>query len=38
LDGGAAWQSGAYYLLVKSPDALGGGVAFSEKYYINIEL
>jgi hypothetical protein len=38
LDGGPAWQSGEYYLLVKSPDAFGGGVAFSEKYYVNIEL
>ncbi len=38
LDGGAAWQNGEYYLLVKSPDAFGGGVAFSEKYMINIEL
>lgn len=38
LDGGAAWQNGEYYLLVKSPDAFGGGVAFSEKYFINIEL
>lgn len=38
LDVGAAWQSGEYYLLVKSPDAFGGGVAFSERYYINIEL
>lgn len=38
LDGGPAWQSGEYYLLVKSPDAFGGGVAFSEKYFINIEL
>jgi len=38
LDGGPAWQTGEYYLLVKSPDAFGGGVAFSEKYFINIEL
>ena len=38
LDGGPAWQSGEYYLLVKSPDAFGGGIAFSEKYFINIEL
>lgn len=38
LDGGPAWQSGEYYLLVKSPDAFGGGVAFSEKYFVNIEL
>jgi len=38
LDGGAAWQTGEYYLLVKSPDAFGGGVAFSEKYFVNIEL
>ncbi len=38
LDGGAAWQNGEYYLLVKSPDAFGGGVAFSEKYFVNIEL
>jgi hypothetical protein len=38
LDGGPAWQTGEYYLLVKSPDAFGGGVAFSDKYFINIEL
>ncbi len=38
IDGGAAWQDGEYYLLVKSPDAFGGGVAFSEKYMVNIEL
>jgi hypothetical protein len=38
LDGGPAWQNGEYYLLVKSPDAFGGGVAFSEKYFVNIEL
>jgi len=38
LDGGPAWQTGEYYLLVKSPDAFGGGVALSERYLINIEL
>jgi len=38
LDGGPAWQTGEYYLLVKSPDAFGGGVAFSEKDFISIEL
>lgn len=38
LDGGPAWQSGEYYLLIKSPDAFGGGVAFSERYLINIEM
>lgn len=38
LDGGAAWQSAQYYLLVKSPDAFGGGTAFSEHYLINLNL
>ncbi len=38
LDGGAAWQSGDYYLIVKSPDKFGGGVAFSKHYKIKLEL
>lgn len=38
LDGGPAWQTGEYYLLIKSPDAFGGGLAFSARYFINIEL
>lgn len=36
LDGGAAWQSGNYYLVVKSPDAFGSGVSFSQHYPIVI--
>jgi hypothetical protein len=38
LDGGPAWQSGNYYLVVKSPDAFGGGVAFSQHYPIVLNL
>jgi hypothetical protein len=38
LDGSAAWQSGNYYLVVKSPDAFGGGVAFSQHYPIVLNL
>ena len=37
LDGGDAWQSGDYYLIVKSPDKFGGGVAFSDHYKIKLE-
>lgn len=38
LDGGAAWQSGNYYLVVKSPDKFGGGVSFSTHYPIILNL
>ena len=38
LDGGTAWQSGNYYLVVKSPDAFGGGVTFSQHYPIVLNL
>jgi len=38
ISGEIAWQSGQYYIVVKSPDAFGGGVSFSTHYLINIQL
>lgn len=32
------WQSGNYYILIKSPDAFGGNVGFSQYYPITISL
>ena len=38
ITGYIAWQSGEYYLLVRSPAAFGGPAGFSERININIEL
>ena len=36
LDGGAAWQTAEYYIMVKCKDAFGGNWAFSSHYPIQI--
>ncbi len=38
ITGDIAWQSGEYYLLVRSPAAFGGPAGFSERINIKIEL
>ncbi len=38
INGDLDWQSGEYYLLVKSKDAFAGNWGFSEKYPISINL
>ena len=36
LDGGAAWQTADYYIVVRCKDAFGGNKAFSNRYPIEI--
>lgn len=38
LDGGKAWQSADYYILVKCKDAFAGNLAFSDRYPIELSI
>jgi hypothetical protein len=38
ITGNLAWETADYYLIVKSPNAFGGGAAISKRYNIKIEL